>query len=127
MYIYIPLSLSLYLSKINPARRATAQEAQRHPWLQDADHMWDRDRDSGISREQAEEKSDDKIIQKYDAPCKGDKDKPDDSEHRAMKTARNGSDNGRSLELSEEKNGFEKNINPTRHTGSKQSSCKEEY
>jgi hypothetical protein len=89
--------------------------------------MWDRDRDSSITREDAEEKSDDKIIQKHDAPCKGDKEKPDDSEHRAIKTARNGSDNGRCLELSEEKNGFEKIINPTRHTDSKQSSCKEEY
>jgi hypothetical protein len=89
--------------------------------------VWDRDRDSGITREHAEEKSDDKIIQKHDAPCKGDKDKPVDSEHRAIKSARNASDNGRCLELSEEKNGFEKSINPNRHTGSKQSSCKEEY
>ena len=87
--------------------------------------MWDRD--SEAIREHAEEKSDDKTIEKQDIPYKGDKDKPDDSEVRTIKIAKNGSDSGRCLELSEEKNGLEKNINPNRHTGNKRSSCKEEY
>ena len=101
-------------------KRATAHEAQQHPWLQKQD-----DHRTGPS---ADEKKSDRYDQNADNPSNYDsKDKLDSICGPGANSVRNGSAHRRRIELSEEKCGRDNDSNDQRRAESKQIGCKDEY
>ena len=101
-------------------KRATAHEAQRHPWL----HKMDDHRNVTP----AEEKKSDRYAQNAENLSNYDsKDKLDTSCGPGANSNRNGSAHRRRIELSEEKCGRDNDSNDQRRAESKQIGCKDEY
>lgn len=101
-------------------KRATAHEAQRHPWL----HTQDGRRHEAP----AEEKKSDRCAQNADSASNYDsKDKLDSACGPGSSSNRNGSAHRRRIELSEEKCGRDYDAIDQRRAESKQIGCKDEY
>lgn len=103
-------------------KRATAHEAQRHPWLHTHTH------DDHRNIAPAEEKKSDRYAQNADSASNYDsKDKLDTACGPGSGGTRNGSAHRRRIELSEEKCGRDNDAIDQRRAESKKIGCKDEY
>lgn len=123
----------LFPLQISPSKRATAQEAQKHPWLQQTGtgsgsgtmHFVGSNRVAEKSCAKAEEKSDQKKCRRLDIRCKSEKAGSEEIGTDALnsKVSSISHDSGKDVN-----SGEEKSSNLARHMGSKQTGgCKGEY